>query len=159
MTKTYQVFYRITLCEPKRIGGGAQFCYKNGAVSVCGEAGIGFGVKGQLDSGGVTKDGTKIGAELSAKCGPAGIGVGASWDSNGCKDIFANGDLGFLTFEGDKIGGKQKIETPKLLESSSLGCGIQGKANVKTCKGGKAGKVIGAIFAPFDLSILGAPRF
>src|SRR5207247_4082762 len=86
------------------IGGGAQICIGSGGLSICGEAGFGLGTKAQLDSGGVAKDGSKIGAEISVKCGPAGIGVGASLDDRGCAEFELQGELGFVNFEGDKVG-------------------------------------------------------
>lgn len=132
------------------IGGGGQICYKGGAISICGEAGFGLGAKTQVDSGGVTDNGAKIGAEISAKCGPAGIGVGVSLDDKGCVETELQGELGFANFEGNKVGAQGEIEAPKL-KISNIGCEIQAKANAKICGSTKAGEILGSLLRPIDL--------
>jgi hypothetical protein len=102
---------------------GGKLCCTWRGCSVCVEVGFGVGVKLQAGSGGRDRSGSKIGGELSGKCGPAGAGIGVGLDDRGCLEVEAQGELGFINIEGDKVN--VQTDPTEDRNAPSTGCGAQ----------------------------------
>jgi RHS repeat-associated protein len=119
------------------IGGGAQFCYKDGDASLCAEVGFGLGADAGLEMGEAAQTGTEVGAEAKAVCGPVGAGFGCSLDSCGeakCKGKVEAGPL-TLDTEGN-VGVQPKLDGPEVILAvgGRPKCSLQGKAYGKACQ-------------------------
>jgi RHS repeat-associated protein len=122
------------------IGGGAKLCCTWKGCSVCAEVGFGLGAKVQAGSGGLDRTGAKAGLEISAKCGPAGVGIGASIDDRGCTELEAQTEIGLERLkglsagtEGEKVGASIGLDGAE--RKLGLGCSAQGKVAATLCKG------------------------
>jgi hypothetical protein len=63
------------------LGGGIQYCRKNGKYSICAEGGVGVGGGVEIDPfGDVAETGTTMQAELTGKWGPVSGTVGGELD-------------------------------------------------------------------------------
>jgi hypothetical protein len=118
-------------------GGGGSLCITDEGLSLCAEAGLGFGTGADLDpSGDLAEDGTAVMAEASFKYGPLGAKIGIELDSTGCLSGGPEAELGPIKITPDDITVKHDIDietTGRDALFKSAKAGAQAKVAAKVC--------------------------
>jgi RHS repeat-associated protein len=118
-------------------GGGGSLCITDEGLSLCAEAGLGFGTGADLDpSGDLAEDGTAVMAEASFKYGPLGAKIGIELDSTGCLSGGPEAELGPIKITPDDITVKHDIDietTGRDALFKSAKAGVQAKVAAKVC--------------------------
>ena len=128
------------------VGGGIQYCYKEGKHSVCDEVGVGAGGGVELDPfGDVASDGATLVAEVTGKWGPASGTLGFETDLD-CFNTKGSAKVGLavgisagVDTEGgfsSSLGGAGKNDfnyTGERTPDGKWGAGTEGKVAVKAC--------------------------
>jgi RHS repeat-associated protein len=118
-------------------GGGGSLCITDEGLSLCAEAGLGFGTGADIDpTGDLADSGTSVLAEASAKWGPLGGKIGAELDSSGCLSGGPEAELGPVKITPDGITLKADIDIETAARDTlfkSAKASVQAKVAAKVC--------------------------
>jgi RHS repeat-associated protein len=118
-------------------GGGGSLCITDEGLSLCAEAGLGFGTGADIDpTGDLAEDGTSVLAEASAKWGPLGGKIGIELDSTGCLSGGPEAELGPVKITADDITVKADVDIEIAARDTLLKSGkasVQAKVAAKVC--------------------------
>lgn len=118
-------------------GGGGSLCITDEGLSLCAEAGLGFGTGADIDpTGDLAEAGTSVLAEVAFKFGPLGAKLGYELDSSGCLTGGPEAELGPVKLTPDGVTVKHDIDietTAKDALFKNSRAGVQAKVAAKVC--------------------------
>ena len=113
-------------------GGGGEVCWSDDGFSVCGEVGLGFGTSANVSTEGARRTGTEIIAEAEVAWNGVGAKAGFKLKDCGNFDGIAEGMVGPLKFNGEKLEADYG-EDGKYLPKPKVGASA--KLVAKACAG------------------------